>query len=196
MIAGLLYISRQVLHPADTLASVGSAQWTVVQLFSIAMGILAVIGLTGLYAKQAHKTGILGFVGYVLLSAFFSIATALYFVEAFVFPVLVGIAPQYVEGLQGLVNSQPSGADLGAFPIAYAVVGISYLLGGILFGISIFRAGVFPRWAGGLLAIGALITILNAVIPHPIDRALALPVSVSMVWLGWSLFAPSKLPAS
>jgi hypothetical protein len=29
------------------------------------------------------------------------------------------------------------------------------MLGGVLFGIATFRAGILPRWAGGLLAIGA-----------------------------------------
>lgn len=73
------------------------------------------------------------------------------------------------------------------FPIVYTIAGISYLLGGILFGVSIFRAGIFPKWAGGLLAIGAIVTILDAAIPHPIDRALALPVGIAFMWLGWVL---------
>ncbi len=186
--AGILYIARQIFHPTDTLASVTTTQWLIVQIGSIIMGILAVIGLTGVYAKQAHKTGVLGFIGYLLFSGFFAIATALYFIEAFMFPVLSRIAPEYVEGLQGLVTSQSTHIDLGGFPIAYMVVGLAYLLGGVLFGVSIFRAGVLPKWAGLLLVGGALITILNAVIPHPLDRALALPVSLALMWLGWSLY--------
>jgi len=194
--AGFLYLARQVFHPVDTLSSVTTSQWLIVQIFSIVMGILAVIGLSGVYARQAHRTGVLGFIGYLLLSTFFAIATALYFMEAFIFPTLAGIAPGYVEGVQGLVNSQPSTIDLGGFPVAYTIVGISYLAGGILFGISIFRARVLPRWAGILLAFGAIITILNAVIPHPADRALALPVGLALVWLGWALFNPQRSNAS
>jgi len=192
MTAGALFIARQALHPSDVLESVTTTRWLIVQVFSIVMGTLAVMSISGIYAKQAHKTGFFGFIGYLLFSAFFTIATALYFMEAFIFPTLVDIAPKYVEGLQGLVTSQPSTVDLGTFPVAYTVTGIAYLLGGVLFGISIFRAGIFPRWAGGLLAIGAIIIILDAAVPHPADRALALPVGIAFMWLGWTLYKPAN----
>ena len=36
--------------------------------------------------------------------------------------------------------------------------GILYMLGGLLFGIATFRARILPRWAGCLLAVGAVAT--------------------------------------
>ena len=192
MAAGVLYLARQALHPADTLESVDTTQWLIVQLFSMVMGLLAVIALTGIYAKQAHKVGVLGFLGYLLFSVFFMISTALYFIEAFMFPALAEIAPQYVEGLQGLVTGNSTDVDLGAFPAAYGTAGVSYLLGGIVLGISIFRAGVLPKWAGALLTLGAIVTLLTDLIPHPADRALAIPVGVAIIWLGWAMWRSAR----
>lgn len=191
MAAGVLYLARQALHPADTLESVETTHWLIVQIFSMIMGLLAVIALTGICARQAHKVGALGFLGYLLFSAFFMISTALYFIEAFMFPALADIAPQYVEGLQGLVTGQATDVDLGAFPAAYGAAGVSYLLGGVVLGISIFRAGVLPKWAGALLALGAIVTLLTDLIPHPADRALAIPVGVAIIWLGWAMWRPA-----
>jgi hypothetical protein len=43
--------------------------------------------------------------------------------------------------------------DLGA---VYTSFGVVMVVGGTLFGISAWRAGVFPRWAAGLLVAGSL----------------------------------------
>lgn len=187
IVTGFIYLAVQLIHPSDTFGSVTTARWSVTHILSIVMDMLALIALTGIYAKQAHKTGIFGFIGYFLFSLFFALSLAFHFIEAFVFPVLASEAPKFVEGLQGLVTRQQSAVSLGAIPTVYMIVGISYLLGGVLLGTAIFRAAVLPRWAGGLLAIGALVTMLGAVIPHPIDRIMAVPVGLALIWLGWAL---------
>lgn len=189
MAAGFIYLIIQVLHPADTLASVTTPMWAVVHVLSIVMDILAVIALAGLYARQAHKIGALGFIGYLLFSLFFALSLAFHFVEAFVFPLLTETAPKFVEGLQGLVTGAASQVSLGAIPAVYAIAGLAYLLGGFVLGLSTFRARVLPRWAGGLLAAGSLVIVLGAIIPHPFDRIMALPVGLALIWLGWAMFA-------
>ena len=40
------------------------------------------------------------------------------------------------------------------------------MLGGLLFGIATFRAGILPRWAAGLLAVGTVLAPVAALLPH------------------------------
>ena len=40
-----------------------------------------------------------------------------------------------------------------------------YILGGLLFGIATFRAGILPRWAAGLLVVGSVLAPVAALLP-------------------------------
>jgi hypothetical protein len=64
------------------------------------------------------------------------------------------------------------------------------VLGGLLFGIATIRAGVLPRWAGGLLAAAAVLPpLVSWLLPHPLDRILAVPMGLALVWLGYTLWS-------
>jgi hypothetical protein len=69
----------------------------------------------------------------------------------------------------------------------YAVVGVCYLLGGLVFGIATVRAAVLPRWPAVLLAFAAIITPAAALLPHAQQRYSAIPMGLAMIWLGYSL---------
>jgi len=193
--AGILYITIQAIHPLDVFSSVTTAQWAITHYLSIVMDMLAMLGIAGLYARQVEKSGWLGLAGYLLFSGFWAFSVALHFIEAFISPVVANIAPKFVEGLLGMVTNAPTEFNLGALPTVYGLlIGVvGYVLGGLLFGISIFRAGVLPRWAGGLLAIGTLLPVLlSSVVHHPFDRLFAVPVGLALVWLGYALFSERR----
>jgi hypothetical protein len=63
------------------------------------------------------------------------------------------------------------------------------MLGGLLFGIATFRAGILPRWPAGLLAVAAALTPLAALLPHAIQRLAGIPVGLALAWLGYALWA-------
>lgn len=192
IIAGCIYLVIQLLHPSDTLSSVTTPMWVIVHVLSMVMDLAAIIALTGIYALHAYKFRIFGFIGYILFSLFFGLSLAFHFVEAFVLPVLTTGASKFIEGIQGLVTGVASEVDLGVIPIIYTIAGLSYLLGGFILGLSLFRANIVPRTAGLLLAIGALITLLGAIIPHPLDRVMAIPVGLALVWIGRSMVAMNR----
>jgi membrane protein implicated in regulation of membrane protease activity len=85
-----------------------------------------------------------------------------------------------------------SEVNLGALPALYALTGVLYLLGGLLFGIATFRAGILPRWAAGLLAVTALLTPLAALLPHQIQRLAAVPMGIAVAWLGYALLSERR----
>ncbi len=67
IIAGLMFMAIQPLHPSDTLASVTTSAWAIIHYATLAMLALFVAGITGIYAAQVEKLGWLGFAGYVAL---------------------------------------------------------------------------------------------------------------------------------
>ena len=198
MASGILYIAIQAIHPLDVLSSVTTTRWAVVHYLSLVMDLLGLLGIAGIYARQVEKSGWLGLAGYLLYSLFWVLDVAFHFIEAFVEPVMATEAPKFVAGLLGMVNGVPSEISLGAIPGIYALDGIAgYVLGGLLFGIATFRAGILPRWAGGLLALGAMLPLLlSSLVHHPFDRLFAVPVGLALAWLGYALFSEHRAPAS
>lgn len=200
--AGLIFAGIQPIHPADELASVTTRFWVVIISLKLAMCLFFLIGITGIYARQAEKAGWLGFAGFALLIVSFWLQTGFVFVELFVLPVVATSLPGFVDSALGIANGQPGIMDIGAFVPTYGVVGICYLLGGLLFGIATVRAGVLPRWPAILLAFAAIITPMAALLPHALQRYAAVPMGVALVWLGYSLWseqrrgeAPQSTPA-
>jgi hypothetical protein len=195
--AGVLYIGVQAIHPLDVLSSVTTARWAIVHYLSFAMDFLGLLGITGIYARQVEKAGWLGVAGYFLFSLFWVITAAFHFAEAFISPLLVTEAPRFVVGFLGIITSDPSEMNLGALPAIYALNGLLYMLGGLLFGIATFRARVLPRWAAGLLAVGIVLPILgSSLVPHPFDRIFAVPVGLALAWLGYALLSEHREKSS
>jgi hypothetical protein len=192
MASGLIYVAIQPIHPTDILSSVTTTQWAIVHYLSLTMDFLGLLGITGIYARQVNKVSWLGLAGYLVFSLFYALALAFHFLEAFISPALATEAPKFVAGLLGMVTGVPSEVSIGAIPAGYGLLGVTYLLGGVLFGIATFRAGILPRWAGGLLAIGAALTLAGAVVPHPFDRIFAVPVGLALAWLGYSLLSERR----
>jgi hypothetical protein len=189
VVAGIIFAGIQPIHPPDELASVTTGAWAVITPVKTAMCLLFLLGIVGLYARQVNKAGWLGLVGFLLLGLSWALQTAFVFAEAFILPPLATTAPQFVDGLLGVASGRASAVNLGALPALYALVGVSYMLGGLVFGIATLRAGILPRWAAGLLAVAAALTPAAALLPHEIQRLAAVPVGFALAWLGYALWA-------
>lgn len=191
--AGVIFAGIQPIHPPDVLASVTTIPWTIVITAKFVMCLLFLLGITGLYARQVGEAGWLGLAGFLLLSLCWWIQTGFVFTELFILPVLATAAPQFVDSFLGIVNQHPGSMDIGALPTVYNVgAGITYLLGGMLFGIATFRARVLPRRPAGLLAVAAMATPLAALLPHAIQRYAAVPMGVALIWLGYTLWSERR----
>jgi membrane protein implicated in regulation of membrane protease activity len=75
-------------------------------------------------------------------------------------------------------------------------IGIAYIVGGTLFGIALFRANLLPRWAAALLTVGAVATLATPFLPELIQGPLAVPVSVALIGLGYSLWREQRTPTA
>jgi hypothetical protein len=189
IVAGLIFAGIQPIHPADELASVTTPAWAIITPVKTVMCLLFLLGIVGLYARQARKVGWLGLAGFLLLSLSWALQTAFVFAEAFIMPPLAAASPEFVDSFMGVASGRASTVNLGALPAIYTVVGVAYMLGGLLFGLATLRAGILPRWAAGLLAVAATLTPLAALLPHHIQRLAGMPVGLALAWLGYALWA-------
>jgi hypothetical protein len=189
ILAGILYIGIQFIHPEDHISSVSTSFWVIIACTTSIMSLFSLIGITGIYTRQVEEVGLLGFIGFILFSVFWIISMIFSFNEAFVLPLLTTEAPKFVEGIVGIFGGTTSTVNLGIFPILAPIAALLYSLGGLLFGIATLRAGIFPRIAGALLSFAAVVTFAAAVIPHPFDRILAIPMGVALIWLGYALWS-------
>jgi uncharacterized membrane protein YphA (DoxX/SURF4 family) len=71
---------------------------------------------------------------------------------------------------------------------AVAASGVGYIVGGLIFGIALFRAGVLARWAAALLAVATIGTATLAVLPESFNRPMAVPEDIALIGLGISLW--------
>jgi hypothetical protein len=197
VVGGSLFVGMQAIHPPDALSSVTTGAWALVHFLGVAMCLLNLLGLAGIYARQAEAAGWLGLAGVLLFALMWALTAAFQFAEALILPLLATEAPQFVDGFLGISSGTTGETNLGVLPTVYALTGVCYLLGGVLFGVATFRAGVLPRWAAGLLAVGTVLPVLGAsLVPHLFDRIFAVPVGVALAWLGYALWSERRAPAS
>ena len=190
ILSGLLYIVIQFIHPDENLATVTTNDWVVVAWLTVAMALLALVGISGIYLRQVERIGLLGLLGYILFGLFYFLPIAYSFGEALVLPEVAGEAPRVVENYLGLFNGEGTDGSLGTtLEIIPGLSALLYVLGGILLGIGIFRARVLSRGAGLLLAAGAAAALLAALVPHEVGRFAAVPVGLAFIWLGYSLWS-------
>ena len=194
--AGIIFAGIQPIHPPDVVASVTTGAWAIITPLKTAMCLLFLLGITGLYARQVERAGWLGLAGFLLLGLCWAVQTGFVFAEAFIAPPLAATAPAFVDAFLGISYGNTNGVDLGALPAIYAFMGILYMLGGLVFGIATFRAGILPRWAAGLLAVTAAVTPAAALLPHAQQRLVGIPMGLAIAWLGYALWSERRAHAA
>lgn len=196
MLAGVGFIVIGMFHQVNIPASVTTATWVNVHIVATALGYFGLLGMAGLYARQVEESGWLGLVGFILFTAWMTLVCGFSFVEAFILPHLTTASPAFVEGVLGMFTGVPNAVDLGALPTLWNLSGLLIILGPLLFGIATFRARVLPRWAGALLALGAVLVPIGALVPAEYQPEVAMtPIGLALVWLGYALFAERQARA-
>jgi hypothetical protein len=196
MVTGIIFAGIQPIHPPDVLASVTTSAWAIITTLKTIMCLFGLFGIAGLYARHVEKTGWLGLAGYILFTIFYAVQMCIAFIEPLILPLLATESPKFVAGFLGILSGTPSEVSLGAIPVINMLLAALYLLGTLLFGIAIFRARILSRWAAGLLAFSGPLAIVMTIIGHPIDRMAAVPMGISLIWLGYALWSERRAPVS
>ena len=192
VLAGLLFVGIQVGHPHLDASSITSTEVQIRGALKFLMAVLALVGITGMYLSQVRRNGVLGLIGYLVLATGYLLITCMTYLAAFVLPHLATTNSAYVDDVIDVVVGRATTGDVGIFATAVQVQNFSFLAGGLIFGIALYRAGVLARWATILLAAGGVVTILLSVLPDAFYRLLAFPNGIAMVGLGVSLWLTSR----
>ena len=192
LLAGICYVLVGLFHPANVAASVTTTRWQIVHVLACAMCFFGLLGMAGLYARQAVKTGWVGLAGYLLLSLWLTLVMGFSFVEAFILPHLASAVPAFIQSWMGMLVGPAGPFDLGILPTIWTSTAPMLIGGGLLFGIATFRAGILPRWAGALLALSVLLAPVAVLLPNASQPKIALPFGVALAWLGFALLAERR----
>jgi len=116
-------------------------------------------------------------------------------IGAFVLPALAHSSPGYVNNVVVASFGGTPTHSIGGLGTLFALAGLGYMVGGLLFGIAMFRARILSRWAAALLAVGAVSTVALKWLPQSFNRPMAVPVGIALIGLGISLWRDQRNPA-
>lgn len=191
--AGLLFIGVQIGHPYLDANVATTTEYVVRESVKILMAGLSLVGITGMYLSQVKQSGLLGLLGYAVFGVGYLVLMSIQIVGVFVLPFLAHSSPDYVNGVLVAGMGATPAVDIGAMQLLFRISGVTFLAGGFIFGIALFRAGVLARWAAALLAIAAVATVATSVVPQINPRLFAIPVGVAMIGLGYSLWRNQRV---
>ncbi len=186
--AGTIFIAVQINHPPHDAFTTETSQWVARSGAKAVMSVLALVGITGMYLRQYAKAGLLGLVGYLVFAAGYLGMFGVQIIALTVLPNLTGTEPGFVNDVVAAAAGASPNGDIGGLQTLFNLSGAGYILGGLLFGIALFRTGVLSRWAAVLLSVSAVATATLAVLPESFSRPLAVPQAIALIGLGVSLW--------
>jgi hypothetical protein len=186
--AGAIFIAVQIGHPSFGSFTTETTQWVARSCAKTVMAALALAGITGIYLRQYRRAGLLGLVGYLLFAAGYLAMFSVEVIAAVVLPRLVDTQPGFVNDVVAASGGGTPNGDIGGLQTLFNLTGAGYMVGGLIFGIVLFRTGVLARWAAALLAASTVATAALAVLPQAFDRPMAVPEGIALIGLGVSLW--------
>ena len=138
-------------------------------------GILLLLGLVGLYARQAEASGVPGLVAFLLAFAGTALILGTWWTNAFVAPVLA-------QENSRLLETGPTGVMGVAFTLSFALAAVGWLL----FALVSLRTRVYPRAAVVVLVLGAALMF----VPLPGGQVV---FEVGLAWLGLALLSRNEV---
>lgn len=131
-------------------------------LINLLGGVLLLLGLPALYARQAKQVRWIGLVGLIII-----------WLDILIFPVLQG-------GIGSLVPA--------LMPPAFLyIIGPLTIIGTLLFGIMTMRASFFPRWLGFCLFAGYILGVMGIIFLEKSVPFIGLS-GILLYWLSFSAF--------
>jgi hypothetical protein len=190
--AGAIFIGVQINHPPADVEHLVTTEMVVRESAKVLMAVLAMIGFTGMFIRHRDRFGVLGLAGFSLLTVGYLALFAVQCIVAYVLPTVAPSDPTYVQAVLDAAVGGTPGVDIGRMQDVLIVSGIGYSIGGLLFGIAMFRAGVLARWACALLAVGTTSALALSALPESFNRPFAVPVGVALIGLGVSLWRDQR----
>ena len=175
--------------PEAQSVTVTSNTWLVLNVLILIAYLLCLVGLVGLYARQAEKAGILGLVAFLLTFLCITPRFAWYWIETFVFPILAQAAPRLLD------NPEPVPPALNVFGAVDQISVLLLLVGVLLFGVASLRARVLPRWAAVLVLVGTAVPLVLSFVGVEIPFV-GTVATLGFAWMGFAVWAHKQAPSA
>ena len=190
--AGAIFIGVQIGHPPADVAHIVTTEMTIRMTAKVVFCALALVGLAGMFVRHRNQFGLLGRAGYALVSVGFLAMLAQECIIGYYLPTIAHTRPVYAQHVLNGAMAHGATSGIGAMQALFLVAGLGYSLGGLLFGIALFRAGVLSRGASALLAYGTTSALALAYLPESFSRPFAVPTGVALIGLGVSLWRDER----
>jgi hypothetical protein len=190
--AGAIFIAVQINHPAFDTYLTDTDEWVMRCSAKAVMTVLALVGLTGIYLRQVRQMKVLGLIGYIVFGLGYLMMFATEVMAVAFLSALTDKAPAFVNDVVVASGGGHPAGDIGSLQTFFDLTGACYLLGGLIFGVALFRAHVLARWAAVLLAVSTVGTAALAVLPSAFDRPTAVPEGVALIGLSVSLWRDQR----
>lgn len=167
--------------------AITTSTWGLVHVLFLVGIALMLLGLVGLYARQAEQARALGLIAFLIAFAGTFLVGGLIWAEAFLAPAVAGAAPDVYDALE------PSGSLGTGFFVSFILL----YLGWLLFGLASLQAGVFSRVAALLLMVGTVLALIFGVVEIPAASIILDVVWLAgIAWLGFALWSEKPMMAT
>ncbi len=184
----IYYLIQGLFLNSTDLATITSPLSLMSFVISFIGSVLVLLGLPGVYARQAGRAGILGLLGFLFIWYVtlyqgviipFTSVTIISQITAHIVPQSVAIA----------LTPPP------AWTPFFLVSLVGQVLGILLLAIATLRARVFPRWTAWLLIATLVVGVVSFVpfFPQALSNLAAIIASVAVAGFGYALLWPERL---
>jgi hypothetical protein len=192
---GAIFVGVQINHPPADVAHLLTPEVTVRMTAKVLFCALTLAGLAGMFIRHRHQFGRLGRVAYPLVSVGFLAMLVQECLIGYYLPTLAHSKPVYVQHVLNGAMAHGASNGIGAWQVLFLIAGMGYAIGGLLFGIALYRAGVLSRAASALFAYGTVSALSLAALPLSFSRPFAVPTGVALIGLGISLWRDQRRQA-
>jgi hypothetical protein len=188
MLAGVAFVTADLLslsiYPKfPAVESLTSGVYAVQSVLKLLAAVLLLVGLFGLYIRQAEAAGILGLAGFLIALTGTVLMIGAFWATAFFAPFVAAGDPAWFDAGEG---------PTGRLAVAFAVSDAFFVLGWSLFGIATLKARIYPRVAAVLLVVGA-VPVLGTLLV--VGFPTSIMFSAAVAWLGYALWSEKSVPA-
>jgi hypothetical protein len=141
--------------------------------------LLILLGMVGLYARQAERAGVFGLVAFLVAIVGLVLALGVMWTFAFVPPSLVNVAPEFLDA------ETPPGILAPALFISFVLA----LLGMIVMGLSAVWANVLPRWTAVVFSAGIFLSFAIGFLPVEVPVVGDVLFAIAALILGYGIRA-------
>lgn len=186
-ILSVVYYVTQAFSSDTDVKALTSSLFLISSIIGFIGGLLVLLGLPGVYTRQAKQAGILGLLGFLSL-AYVTL------MQGVLIPFTSITIQSFLAGstnpaIQALATSAPPAMD----PFFFLSL-VAQILGSLLFVLATLRARIFPRWPSWLLIATLVAGFLSFLpfFPHALGNLAPVLAYIALAGFGSFLLASGR----